>query len=184
MSITEEGRTAILLDLIHRLGVAGSWCGETHIQKAVYFLQEAAGQDLGFQYLLYKHGPYSFELRDELYSLWALGQLALKPQEPPYGPRWEVVARHARTGASGAQAPAAGRDELAAVVEWLGDKGVVELERLSTALWARSEMPDQPEPARAARVRELKPHIGPEEAAEAVAAVERMLSAARPAHKP
>ena len=33
-------RDAILLRLIERLRAQGSWCGETHVQKATFFLQE------------------------------------------------------------------------------------------------------------------------------------------------
>ena len=56
-------RAAILTELMDRLRADGSWCGETHVQKATYFLQEVLGVQTGFEYILYKHGPYSFDLR-------------------------------------------------------------------------------------------------------------------------
>jgi uncharacterized protein YwgA len=62
-----------------------SWCGETHIQKAVYFLQELLQVRLGFEFIMYKHGPYSFELTDELTTLRANRLLRLIPREG-YGP--------------------------------------------------------------------------------------------------
>ena len=33
-------RWSILLELISELKNAGSWCGETHIQKSAFFLEE------------------------------------------------------------------------------------------------------------------------------------------------
>jgi hypothetical protein len=38
---------AVLLSLIQQLRENGSWCGETHIQKSAYFLQEMLGVPLG-----------------------------------------------------------------------------------------------------------------------------------------
>lgn len=50
-------RQAILLALIQRLREKGSWCGETHIQKSAYFLQELLGVPLDLNVIFYKHGP-------------------------------------------------------------------------------------------------------------------------------
>ena len=41
-------RAAILLTLLDALRQRGSWCGETHLQKSVYFLEEMCGVPLGF----------------------------------------------------------------------------------------------------------------------------------------
>ena len=57
---------AILSGLATRLGSRGSWVGETHLQKAAYLLSQLRGVDFDFDFILYKHGPFSFELRDEL----------------------------------------------------------------------------------------------------------------------
>lgn len=59
-------RDAVILSLIENLRAKGSWCGETHIQKATYFVQELLRVPLEFEFVLYKHGPYSFDLSDEL----------------------------------------------------------------------------------------------------------------------
>ena len=55
-------RAALLTRLIQRLRDRGSWCGETHLQKASLLLQDLTGVPLGFDYILYKHGPFSFDL--------------------------------------------------------------------------------------------------------------------------
>ena len=38
-------------------------------QKAVYFLQEIFDVPTGIEYILYKHGPYSFDLTADLTAL-------------------------------------------------------------------------------------------------------------------
>ena len=78
-------RDALLLDLIDQLRERGSWAGETHVQKATYFLQELTRVPLGFDFIMYKYGPYSFDLHDELTAMQANQLLGLKPQLP-YGP--------------------------------------------------------------------------------------------------
>jgi hypothetical protein len=45
---------------------------------------------LGFTFILYKHGPFSFDLRDELTAERADGLLKLDVQ-PGYGPRFEAT---------------------------------------------------------------------------------------------
>jgi uncharacterized protein YwgA len=55
-------RAAILTRLIEQLRNGGSWCGETHVQKATFFLQELLNVPLSLDFILYKHGPFSFDL--------------------------------------------------------------------------------------------------------------------------
>ena len=62
-------RASVLLALNEQLRAAGSWAGETHMQKATYFLQHLMGVPLAFDFILYKHGPFSFDLRDELTAM-------------------------------------------------------------------------------------------------------------------
>jgi len=62
-------RDVVILSLIENLKKKGSWCGETHIQKATYFLQELFDFPLGFEFILYKHGPFSFDLSDKLTAM-------------------------------------------------------------------------------------------------------------------
>jgi uncharacterized protein YwgA len=78
-------RDAVLLSLIKEMKDKGSWCGETHIQKAAYFLQELLGVPMGFEFILYKHGPYSFDLSDEVTAMRADSLLEYKTRVP-YGP--------------------------------------------------------------------------------------------------
>ena len=51
----------VITKLIETLRERGSWCGETHVQKAAFFLQELMEVPMRFNFILYKHGPFSFE---------------------------------------------------------------------------------------------------------------------------
>ena len=84
-------KNAVILSLINRLKEKGSWCGGTNIQKASYFLQEMLGVELGFDFILYKYGPYSFELTDELTAMRANSFLHLEIRDPRYSPCYVLM---------------------------------------------------------------------------------------------
>ena len=86
-SMERFGRAAVLLSLIEKLRDGDSWCGETHVQKGTYFLQDLLGVPLEFDFILYKHGPFSFDLSDEISWMRANDLLRLQPQQRPYGPK-------------------------------------------------------------------------------------------------
>ena len=67
--MNKEQERTVMLSLIRSLRENGSWCGETHIQKAAYFLKTVTAVPLKFEFILYKHGPFSFDLRDHLGNL-------------------------------------------------------------------------------------------------------------------
>jgi uncharacterized protein YwgA len=169
MSLNRIQKAAILARLIERLREQRSWAGETHIQKAVYFLQDLLGCPLGFDFILYMYGPFSFDLRDELTGLRADFILKLEIQSPPYGPKFvpteigmAVVQRHPKTLA---------REEtrIEFVAGLFREKGVRELERLATALYTSRELGwNASVQDRARLLHEVKPHVTPEEAVEAV----------------
>jgi hypothetical protein len=46
--ISYSSRCALIVDLIKRLRERGSWCGETHIQKAMFILQDIARANFGY----------------------------------------------------------------------------------------------------------------------------------------
>ena len=73
-------KTVLLTHLIEGLCERGNWCGETHVQKTAFFVQELMGVPMEFRFILYKHGPFSFDLRDELTALRANGLLGLEPR--------------------------------------------------------------------------------------------------------
>ena len=160
----------LLLELAERLREKGSWCGETHLQKAVYFLQVLLSVPLEFEFVLYKHGPFSFELQDELTSLRAYDLLRLEPQSNGYGPKLSV----SESGQALKKRFPKTISEHHKAIEWVADhlskKGVVDLERLGTALYVSREedMAGKPEDEIVERIVELKPHITKDQASEAL----------------
>ena len=64
--MNEMEKNVVLLSFIDFMRAKGSWCGETHVQKGTYFFQELMGVPLGFHFILYKHGPFSFDLRNQI----------------------------------------------------------------------------------------------------------------------
>lgn len=168
---------ALLTSLVDRMRKRGGWCGETHIQKAVYVAQELARVPLGFDFVLYKHGPFSFDLRDELTSLRADGLLRLEPQAFPYGPKFKTTQtarslqeRFPRTRTKYAEA-------LDFVAEHLALMPVDELERLATALYANINLRREDSQSRARWINERKPHVTVDEAIEALQQVDSLLNA-------
>jgi len=149
-------KSAILLSLIEALGEQGSWCGETHIQKATFFLQSLAGVELGLDFILYKHGPFSFDLREELSQMRANQLVDLKPV-PPYGPKFSTTEIGSRLLDRFPKTTAQNKRAVKFVSEHLGPRNVGELERLATALLVSKDISDPEEGAR--RMNEVKPHI-------------------------
>jgi hypothetical protein len=167
-------KAAIITRLIERLRASGSWCGETHIQKAMLFLQDMLRVPTRWDFVLYRHGPFSFDLRDELTALRGDGILRLEPQYPPYGPKIGTTERAGYVEGLFEKTLAEYEPQIAFVADRLGAKGVTELERLATAYWVTKENPGMSVVDRALGVTELKPHIDRDEAEAAVAEVDRM----------
>ena len=167
-------RDVILIRLIDELRGKGSWCGETHVQKATYFLQKMAGVPTEFEFILYKHGPFSFDLRDELAAMRADGLVTLHVQDPMYGPR--IVPEDATASRLKEQFPKTlerHESRIAFVAEKLGDKRVVDLERLATALFITKELaPTGNASLRAQRINFLKPHVSVADALESIRSVD------------
>lgn len=167
-------KAAIVTSLIERLRERGSWCGETHIQKATLFLQDMLKVPTDFDYILYRHGPFSFDLRDELTALRGDEILKIEPQSPPYGPKIGVTERAAYIQGLFRKTLADYNPRVDFVADQLGAKGVSELERLATALWVTRNHASMPVADRAVGVTNLKPHIEISEAEAAIRTVDTM----------
>lgn len=156
-------REALIVALTDALRVHKSWCGETHLQKSTYFLQAVTGVPMEFGFILFRHGPFSFDLRTELTTMRANDFLTLESSEE-YGPRFrstglgialqelceEKVRRH--------------EPAIEFISCWLGPKNVALLERVATAHWVMAHQPEKSEGEQAKEVSRLKPHIPAEQA--------------------
>lgn len=118
----------------------------------------------GFEFILYRHGPFSFDLRDELSSMQADNLLEIAVRREGYGPAYfpstfsqtflqrfpKTIARYSR--------------QINFIANELGDKGVAELERLATAYFIANREGIRLTTERAQRLVKLKPHIALSEA--------------------
>ena len=168
-------KAVIILDLIDKLSQKGSWCGETHIQKSLYFLQELTDVPLGFDFILYKHGPFSFDLRDELNAMRADYMLTYQVPVPPYSPGLLQTdsGKKIKNHFTGSVEKYSKQIEF--IASNIGNSGVVELERLGTALLVTRQNNVSNKEERAKKINELKPHVSLEEAFLAVEKVDEMI---------
>jgi hypothetical protein len=178
--VNRLAQDAVLISLTRRLREHGSWTGETHVQKAAYLIRELLQVPLGFTFILYKHGPFSFELRDELGSMQSDQLIAREAQPPPYGPRLTTTRRGEELESRFPRTMQKYGPQLDWIAAQLSDNRVIELERLATAMWVTRQLSaDESVQARAEAVNELKPHVPVEVAAEAVQKIDALLAEAR-----
>lgn len=172
-------RAAIVGQLVTKLRAVGSWCGETHIQKAVYLMQDLLDVPMEYQFILYKHGPFSFDLSDDLTSFRGDELLELQPQAPPYGPRFEVTDLGQNLREKWPKTLAKYKTQIQNVAEAIGKQTVGELERLATALYVTKRATDQHSGSvrsRAKHLNRLKPHVSVEAATQAVEEIDALIA--------
>ncbi len=172
-SMNERERRALVCRLVGEMKQCNSWAAETHIQKCVYFLQEMLKVPVGYDYILYKHGPYSFDLRRELAVMRARYQLDLESRYP-YGPSFVLGSR----GKLNLGLVAKHDDAVEFVTTELSTRKVDALERLSTALYVTRKNADLTDEEAARRINELKPHVKVPQAADAIEELHRLEEAA------
>ena len=173
--MNNEIRAAIVSRLADELSERGSWSGETHLQKGVYLLQEALRVPLGYEFIFYKHGPFSFDLRAELNDFRGLGWISLEPRPVPYGPTlvptnqgrelWEAYSKSSKSTLK----------KINDVADVFSDRGVADLEKLATAFYVikkfgKVEGIDLPK-----KMSELKPHISIKEARDAIKEIDQFI---------
>jgi hypothetical protein len=166
---------AVLVGLSRRLREHGSWTGETHLQKAAYLLSELRGVDFDFDFILYKHGPFSFELRDELAYMRSEGLIESVVPDPRYGPQLLITPEGEGLDEFLNKLTNSYAPSLDWVADQLGDRGVMELECLATAMWMTRKEPGSVK-GRAEAVVRVKPHISLDDAIASVEEIDRFLA--------
>jgi uncharacterized protein YwgA len=165
----------IVLSLVEKMEGRNSWCGETHIQKSLYFLQEMLRVPTNFDFILYKHGPFSFELRDELAAMRGNMILELHSNPYPYGPSHSPGQSADKLKQLYPKTATQYEQQINFIAEKFSELRVAQLERLATALYVsledgRSESVE----SRAVHINKLKPHVTIEQAKEAVKEVDAL----------
>jgi len=163
-------RSSIILSLIESLLEENSWCGETHIQKTTYFLQELLDVPLGYEFILYKHGPYSFDLSDDIMAMRADMMVQLQSRSP-YGP--SIV-----PGPTGQQLKELFpktlkkyEGQVKFIAKEMAGYNVADLERIATVLYVileKGKTGREETSQMALYITKLKPHISSEQACTAL----------------
>jgi hypothetical protein len=176
MTETDLQKHAAIVALIESLREKGNWCGETNVQKTAYFVEILSDHCLGLDFVLYKHGPFSFELNELLSFMGALRFLEDEIANPRYGPRLRPNpdASKMLQGQFG-QLSNKLKGVTAFVVDHLASSGIVSVERLGTALYFTRQERIEDKQARAAQIHKVKPHITEQDALQAVNEVDEIL---------
>ena len=162
-TMTQEIRRAAISQLVEVMRDRGSWTGETHVQKCVYFMQGLLEVQMGYDFVLYKHGPYSFDLRNELAAMMASLELDVNPRYP-YGPSFVLGHRSMRH----VKLPIPVKDAIQFVGENLSPHDTRALERLATALFLQRSNSDLEGQDIASKIHGIKPHISVSDALSAI----------------
>lgn len=169
--IEASQRWEIISRLVRTMRQEGSWAGETHVQKCIMFLQELLGIQMGYDFILYKFGPFSFELRSDLVQMRARLMLDVEPRIE-YGPSFTLGPR----GELAADRSEQYEEAVNFISKEMSRKDTRTLERLSTAFYVQRKNPELSDIEVANRVCELKPHISFEQAHRAVEELEGLRS--------
>lgn len=156
-------KPALVLAVIRGLRAHGSWTGKTHVQKSLFLMKMTSQIDIPFAYVLYKHGPYSFELESELEQMRSYAAVKAEPDPDGYG-----VVLMPGPGAAfveqGARLNEVEQAQVEQICRFVGKRNVSELERLATAAWIRVNESLDESRAVASRLNQLKPHVPLQEA--------------------
>jgi len=71
MDENDQKKQALVLFIVRKLSEQKGWHGPVFVQRFIYLLQELLDVPLDLFFILYKHGPYSFELAETLTFLTA-----------------------------------------------------------------------------------------------------------------
>ena len=158
---------ALVAKLVDEMKKKGQWAGETHIQKTLYFLKSMTKVPCMYDFVLYKHGPYSFDLHDDLGKMRAHLVLDIEARRP-YGPSFSLGQVGEKSIKRVEEAIDKHVSQIDFVVEHLGSMDVRTLERYATALYVKNEKEDSDPESLGKAITERKPHISEEDAQRAV----------------
>lgn len=172
-------RCALIADLLTKLKENGSWCGETHLQKAFFILQDITKSNFGYKFVLYKHGPYSFELNNELNAMLASDILELQVRKESYGPSYIVTPFGNRVLEMHRENIDRYLPVNKFIAEWFKSSDVRQLERVATAYYVTKKNPRDPATERAKKLNSLKPHVDIQLAEQAIRLVDEKRNEAK-----
>lgn len=161
----------MLVGLVSSLLRVSPRCGETTIQKAAFIGQVLLELPFEMEWRLYKHGPYSQDVRDELDRCEKAGRLRIH-RDVGRSIRYETRPVPATLRlSSGTEA------KLELLSRRLAPMRLSQLETIATAAWAtRFSGGDLSLKSRSRYVHKLKPHIDESRAARALEYLDSLIS--------
>ncbi len=135
-------KAVLIILMTEQLIDHGNWSGETSIQKAFYLLKALFKIRIDYDFILYKHGPYSFDLSDDLTAFRGYKLLKLKPHRK-YSPRFLPDEAGINLKERFPKTRKKYQKKIDFVAEKLGDKGVFDLEKVSTAIYVIKEKEEE-----------------------------------------
>lgn len=157
--LSYSSRCALVVKLAKRLRDHGSWCGETHLQKALYILQDVSKSNFGYKYVIYKHGPYSFDLNNELAAMRSANILEFQFPRDGYGPSIVPTKFGDRVCQANEENVVDYDRFVDFVADWFAGSDVRSLEKLATAYFITLKNPRLPVGERARKINSIKPHV-------------------------
>ena len=146
-----------IIAAVAALKTAGSWTGKTHVQKTLA-LTSLLGEDaLPFEFVLYKHGPFSFDVDHELDQMQSYNAIDVI-SVAQYGTTIKIEKGSSFPKEYGDADPII-LARIQAVANFNGSRGVVDLEALATSTWIRKKEGIGSDAAVLARLKDLKPHL-------------------------
>jgi hypothetical protein len=177
--LSYSSRCGLVVKLATRLRSRGSWCGETHLQKALYILQDLSKSNFGYKFVIYKHGPYSFELNSELTAMRAANVLEFQFPREGYGPSIAPTSFGERVLKVNEKNIQEYFPIISFLSEWFAASDVRHLEKVATAYYITKKNPRDPAIERAKKLNSLKPHVDIQAAEEAVRIVDEKRNQAK-----
>lgn len=172
MDLSYSAKCAVVVETTKKLRASGSWCGETHLQKALYILQDLSKANFGYKFIIYKHGPYSFDLNSELAAMRANNILEFVFPHEGYGPTIAPTNFGDRILRVNAENIREFEPFIEFLAEWFSGSDVRHLEKIATAYYVTQKNPRDPAMSRAQKLSSLKPHVNMQAAEEAVRIVD------------
>lgn len=160
MTTTKE--MVLIGGVVKALRDRDSWTGETHVQKATFIAKVVKHVPFESEFVLYKHGPFSFDLSKSIVHMRSRGLLVTEIN-PGYGPSfsiketlWRALDRTASNVFAQYEA------SISRICEVLAPKNVSELERIATAIYVSELLPNSSKKEKINELVRLKPHILPD----------------------
>ena len=160
-------KAVLISELLTRMIARDSWAGETHLQKCMFFLQRMRGVPTDYSFLLYRYGPFSFGLRDDLVQLQGDGLVELSPRPYPYGPTLTASEASQRFRKLCSKTLEKYDDDLNFVADHFGSMTASELEKFATAYYFHLRELSSSDEDIAKKVNAVKPHISVSEGVKA-----------------